>query len=824
MLVPLLALGALLAPQREIAREWAERQAALTQGSPAWFAAGLERVEAELEHDVDRARASAEELAALAQGSASMNERLVAEELAALAVAMKDGPARVARAGADLAQESPAVLRAHFHLARARRLWLAVRPTEVLVETLAALRAARECGAPAPFLRVAWFLHDITEDESLDLDRELLAEIEARSGEPDGRAFEAFRRLTEYWRTWSALSADERRRHLNETAALADVLGDVRTLVQVEWDLAVLSAEAGELDSAIARLESALGRSARAGFLREEVVSAAIAAELAFEHGEPESAELFLELAGERLAGTGLADLAIRQAHLELRRASAHGSGADVVAATRALEDLRKEAEERQQEYQVVRQPLFADELARLSSRRELERERARLQSLVAVGLSALLALLALAAFLAQRRLARVNRQLRQEMERAEAEGAARRDLERRMHLLERSESLGWVASGIAHDFNNLMTGLLGSAELLRARHADPESARQLDVIGGCVERGVRLCRQLQAYAGGEPGTLERVEVTALVRELAPALAAAAGGGVALSVEPAEGPIHTLADRSQLEQALLNLVTNARDARARTVRLGVRRERRAAGDWQGEFYRGEARAGEFVCLVVEDDGEGLSPALLERVFDPFFTTRFPGRGLGLAVVLGVVRRHRGVVAVHSQPGAGACFRIYLAPRDERPVESVFVPRPTHGLPPAADPMRVLVVDDEPPVRAFVRAFLESRGHLVRVSSDGSDAQALLAELGSGPRRLALVDLSMPTLDGRDLVRVLRAIPEPPAIVLMTGHSEAQAHETARELGVEGCIVKPFLPGALERTLAEALERHAQRARVEWAVT
>jgi CheY-like chemotaxis protein len=257
------------------------------------------------------------------------------------------------------------------------------------------------------------------------------------------------------------------------------------------------------------------------------------------------------------------------------------------------------------------------------------------------------------------------------------------------------------------------------------------------------------------------------------------------------------------------------LVTNARDAGARRIHVRQRRERRAADDWQREFHRGEARPGEYMCLEVEDDGEGLSAELLERIFDPFFTTRFPGRGLGLAVVLGAVRRHHGAIGVVSRPGAGSRFRIYLPALASDAPRAVLepVPAPRSALP--CRPMQVLVVDDEPAVCAFVRTLLELRGHRVATTTDGARAPELAREL-EGARRVALIDLTMPVVDGRDVVRALRAQPEPPAIVLMSGHSAAHLAETARELAAEGNIAKPFLSDALEQALAEALEARAER--------
>jgi signal transduction histidine kinase/ActR/RegA family two-component response regulator len=799
-----------------MAETWSVRQAALEVGSEAWYEAGLERVEAELEFDARRARTTAEELARTAQEAGESIVGVVATELAALASAVLADPARVAEASTRLPNEASPILRASFHLARARRLWLADRPTDVLADTLASLAAARASGSPAAILRAAWFLHDITEDEALALDAAVLEEIERHSRSEAAPAFEALRRMTEYWRSWSTLSNEGRHAALDAAAKAAEAVGDVRGKIQVSWDRSVLASEGGDLVRATELLEHARTLAAAAGFRREEAVSLQILADFALSSGDPELARASLEESAELVAGSGLFDPEIRQAHLELRLASASGDAEGVVTWTKRLEELRRTSDANRENYAEVRQQLFAAELARVGAEQRAAAAQARTRRLIAGAFAVSLLLIALIAAFGRRRLARVNSRLREEMQRAESESRARAELEQRMRLVERAESLGMIASGIAHDFNNLMTGVLGNSELLRLRHHDAESRRRLDAIADSVERGSRLCRQLQAYAGGQPSPYEPLELGALLAGLEPALQAAAGPGMELTFQREAGELSTEADRSQLEQALLNLVTNARDARARHVRIGVRRERRTAEDWKREFHRGDAVAGEYFVFQVQDDGEGLSAELLERIFDPFFTTRFPGRGLGLAVVLGAVRRHLGAIGVTSRPGAGATFRMYLPVLANDSERVVLRPQPAERkLATTRTPLQVLVVDDEPQVCEYVRVLLEARGHRVLTTQDGTRALELAHDL-RGEQRVALIDLTMPVTDGRDVVRALRTSADTPALVLMSGHSATHLTETARELAADGWIAKPFLSDALEAALVEALEKQRGR--------
>ena len=226
-------------------------------------------------------------------------------------------------------------------------------------------------------------------------------------------------------------------------------------------------------------------------------------------------------------------------------------------------------------------------------------------------------------------------------------------------------------------------------------------------------------------------------------------------------------------------------------------------------DWQQGHVRGEPSNGPFACLEVADNGEGMDDALMERIFDPFFTTRFPGRGLGLAVVFGAVRRHHGAVTITSESGHGTRFRLYLPMQPQHgaaPVESV--PEPTERQP--IEAMTVLVVDDETHIRDLVRRSLERRGHRVLDIGDGRDLASVLPSLAASPRAIALVDLTMPGMDGRDVVRQLQQLHDRLPVVLMSGHAEDHLSETARELQVSGHVSKPFRSAELENALDAAL--------------
>jgi signal transduction histidine kinase/ActR/RegA family two-component response regulator len=832
-LLALLVLAVIALPgagQRRAADTARGERAAFTPGSEAWFLAGFDQVEAELAWDVAAAVRTADELVAAARVSAPAGALAAATALREAARATSDGPTWTERV--EPVVELPlagvsAAIRAHYHAARAERAWLEDQPIDVLSHALAALRDARQSGDVELHVSCAWLVHGITEAEAPSYDAELWKELESASTAPEAARFEPWRRLNFYWRSYSGRSFDERLALVEAAAQAAEDAGDLRTACLAHWERGVLASEASDSEKALAEFEDARAVAERAGLRRELITSLELAAGLALDVGAFDRCAQFLEQARTAADGRGLPDKDVNLAHVRFRLASARKDEPTILAMSAELDRLRRAEADRHRGYAALREELLGSERQRFEFEQNLARARAgeaeargEVRNYVVAVVVVFLAAMVVLAWLSRRKLATANALLQAEIRRTEAEAEARRALEQQMRQLERTQSLGLVASGVAHDFNNLMTGVLGNAELLRLSETDPTKQRQLDAIAGAGERGARLCRQLQTYSGDEPIALEPEDLGRLFVDFAPVLEAAAGRDVVLELAPDADDVIVDCNRTQLEQALLNLVTNARDARARHVKVRLARVGMRAADWSAEAARGEPRDGEFARIDVEDDGEGMSAELMERIFDPFFTTRFPGRGLGLAVAFGAVRRHHGVVSVSSRPGVGTRFRVYLPLRAGGEAEVVLEPRRPADVAriPTAPSMDVLVVDDEADVREFVRIALEARGH--RVTDCGENAPTLeeLAELVRGERSVALIDLTMPSIDGRAVVRALRASPTAPAIVLMSGHAAAHLAETSRELAVDGFLSKPFKAKELESTLARALESHRANAR------
>lgn len=816
--VALLTPAPAVLAQTSAARELAEQRAALEPNSSAWWRCGVEQAVVELEFDLATALRTTGELLAWSQIGDPAGVR-AARAVADLARAMLDGPSAVERSEmAAPAAGADSVLVAHEHLARGRCAWLRDDPAEALAQSLAGLRRAREGDDERVLLLALWDLHGLTYSEAPWLDERLIGELNRHSTSPAAARFEPWRELDRYWREHSAHSGSERGEHLAQIIERAKELGDRRTECMAQWERAVLASESKDIDSARVALHAALALARAAGWRRELALTHELLAKVAIEGADLDTAGAALDEALAVSQGRGMHDRDVAQTHLRLRLATERADEEQTLAANAQLRELRRIESQRHAGYAAVREPLFAAERERIAleergvaERNALAEQTSRIRTFGLTGAVGVLGLGVVLALRSRRRLAQAKARLEEQVQRAERESTAREAAEARLRKLEHAESLGLVASGVAHDFNNLMVGVLGHAELLRESERDPERRRRLDVIAACGERAARLCSQLQAYGGDDPLVCERLQLEPLVRAFAPVLAAAAGAAVRVELDAVDAGLELDACRSQVEQALLNLVLNARDARASKVTLGASRFDASSGAPQGGVSRGEWSAREYVCIEVRDDGEGMPSQLLERIFDPFFSTRFPGRGLGLAVVIGVLRRHGGVAWVDSRPGDGSLFRLYF-PAEPGGERHVLVPA-ERGAKPAlrSAALNVLVVDDELDVRGFLQAALESRGHRVALTEDVAGALAALEALPPDRPCVALVDLTLPTCDGREIVLALRGRRPDVRCVLMSGHAATHLDSEANELRVEGRIAKPFAIADLEQALAQAAD-------------
>ncbi|MDB5308012.1 MAG: Blue-light-activated protein, partial [Gemmataceae bacterium] len=383
-----------------------------------------------------------------------------------------------------------------------------------------------------------------------------------------------------------------------------------------------------------------------------------------------------------------------------------------------------------------------------------------------------------------------------------------RRHLEEQLRESQKMDAVGRLAGGIAHDFNNLLTVIRGNAELLR--EAGPEIAavpELIDDIRGAADRAAELVRQLLTFGRRQPAQPEVVDLNGVVGEMAALLRRVLGERVAVVTTFAPAPLRARVDRGQMEQVVMNLAVNARDAMPRggtlTITTTAVTEPRGGGLPPARFAR----------LEVSDTGMGMSAEIRGRIFEPFFTTKGPGKGtgLGLATVYGIVTQAGGRIGVDSAPGAGTAFRVDLPWCDDAPGSSLFVV-PTQPRDRQAGAGRsVLLAEDEEGVRKLARAALSSCGYEVADAEDGETALDWLT-----PEKvinLLVTDLTMPGMSGRELAgRVREARPEV-GVVFISGY----APDAAWLDGVPGAVFlpKPFTPADLLRAAGRAISRAAK---------
>jgi two-component system cell cycle sensor histidine kinase/response regulator CckA len=395
------------------------------------------------------------------------------------------------------------------------------------------------------------------------------------------------------------------------------------------------------------------------------------------------------------------------------------------------------------------------------------------------------------------------------ERKRADAE---RRALEQNMWQAQKLESLALLAGGVAHDFNNLLVAILGNADLALLELPPGTAARAcVEEIELAARRAADLARQMLAYAGRGKTVVGRMDLPLLLRETAKLIGAVISKKAKLSFEfLADIPLIE-GDATQIRQVAMNLITNASDALAPeggtiTVSTGVQDCDREA--LRSGYVAEDLPPGRYVFLEIRDTGSGMSPEVLPRIFDPFFSTKVAGRGLGLAAVLGIVRAHRGTIQVQSRPGQGSSFRL-LFPAAGSEV-SAGEPRHESRAQEGRRPQMILLVDDEEVVRNVTARMLKALGFGVVVASDGATAVALLAQRPEA-FDCVLLDVTMPEMGGRETLLALRRIRPDLKAVLCSGHGRPGMDDLSADGPPPAFLAKPFSSDELTETLRRALE-------------
>uniref|UniRef100_C6E9A8 histidine kinase n=1 Tax=Geobacter sp. (strain M21) TaxID=443144 RepID=C6E9A8_GEOSM len=384
---------------------------------------------------------------------------------------------------------------------------------------------------------------------------------------------------------------------------------------------------------------------------------------------------------------------------------------------------------------------------------------------------------------------------------------------EQQMLHVQKLESLGVLAGGIAHDFNNILLAIMGNTSLALQRVGEGSPLEQhLLQIEKASEKAADLARQMLAYSGKGRFVLEALDLNRLVREMTSMLEVSLSKKAVLRFHLAEELPGIVADPTQIRQIIMNLAINASEAIGEksgeiTIATGTLfcDSHYLADNWLDEHLP----EGRYVYLEVTDNGCGMNKETVDRIFEPFFTTKFTGRGLGMAAILGIVRGHKGVIKIYSEPGRGSSFKILL-PATET---AVLPPTAVHMAEGWRGAGTVLLVDDEESVRDVASAMLHELGFEVISAADGREALELYRRHGEGIA-LVLMDLNMPNLSGEEAFHELRKMDAKVRVVLSSGFSEQEVTRKFLGKGLEGFVQKPYTLAALRAVLSQALSKKA----------
>jgi two-component system cell cycle sensor histidine kinase/response regulator CckA len=377
------------------------------------------------------------------------------------------------------------------------------------------------------------------------------------------------------------------------------------------------------------------------------------------------------------------------------------------------------------------------------------------------------------------------------------------------MHLrqTQKMEAIGQLAGGIAHDFNNLLTPIRGSVDLLLDMEPrDDQSLEYLQSIKLASERAAGLTRQLRLFTRQDEGQRLPLELNKIVRETSDLLGRSLTRSVSVRLDLEKELWAVAADSSQISQVLINLSLNAQDAMEQGGTLVITTRNISLGPPEARLSPG-VRPGRYTCLTVEDSGCGMSPETEARIFEPFFTTKKPGKGtgLGLSVVYGIVRAHGGFIEVHSEPGRGSRFDVYLPTTELAVAEKE---REEEALPGGTE--TILLVDDEEMIRRLGRRVLEKCGYTVLIAANGPQAIEAYRKQGEAID-LVLLDVIMPRMNGQECLRRLQQLDPEVKVLIATGYTADSSVQRLKAEGVLGVVEKPFSIRTLAAAVRAALD-------------
>ncbi len=383
------------------------------------------------------------------------------------------------------------------------------------------------------------------------------------------------------------------------------------------------------------------------------------------------------------------------------------------------------------------------------------------------------------------------------------------RKIEKQFLQVQKMQTVGTLAGGIAHDLNNILAPIIMSADLLKMDVTDPEQLDLLETIKLSGKRGSEMVRQILAFARGFDGEKILVDVGQVVGELKRILEDTFPKNVGIEVSSEPGLWSVLADPSQLNQVVLNLCVNARDAMPDGGGITIQMRNQTLDNLYVEMNPG-SKPGNYILIKVTDTGGGIPREIKDKIFDPFFTTKEVGKGtgLGLSTVLGIVKSLGGFINLYSEMGRGATFKVYLpakaseAEKTDNEIEPSALPRGKGEM--------ILVVDDEEVIRMTVKRTLERFGYRVQTAQHGAEAVALYSK-PANTFSAVITDMSMPIMDGPSTIMALKSMDPQVVIIGSSGFHVDMNMEKAVAAGVEYFIPKPYTAEAILRTLRQAID-------------
>ena len=381
--------------------------------------------------------------------------------------------------------------------------------------------------------------------------------------------------------------------------------------------------------------------------------------------------------------------------------------------------------------------------------------------------------------------------------------------LEQQLQQTQKLESLGVLAGGIAHDFNNILAIIIGYCSLTKLDYETAEN--NIDGIEKAAERAAALCRQMMAYAGKAQLTKAQINMRMVVDEMVTMLKSTLPQNAVIKSDLSAKIPYISADESQIRQIIMNLIINASEAiGAEQGEIQVSLFRTTVSDGQAtkDYHGISIPLGEYVCLEVTDNGCGMDEETKWRIFEPFYTTKFTGRGLGMSAVLGIIKSHAGALQLHSQLGQGSSFKVYLPVQksdsvsDENTSTVPSAPWKGNGT--------ILLVEDEDQVRLIAKALLKNFGFTVLEAVNGNEALELYQRKATDIT-LVLTDMGMPIMDGYELFYELKKLNHELPIIVSSGYGDAEISSRIGLDNIAGLISKPYNPEQLREVLKRAFD-------------